>query len=190
MKKKISIITAYTLLGFFVLTLILCAVININFRPEMKLPVYADGDQIEISVPGTSKYQSNKDEINYDKFVKKFNNSFKLTILYSLFSGHLGNEIEVGEDQTTEPSYAGYKVQFTFMQPQELKKNGKVVPIADNSPDAITFSGIVFDVAEGKGLTKVDLFFIIGEGKYKKVSSIANFDGLYKHISEISMFKD
>ena len=190
MKKKISQIVSYAVLAVIVVGLILCATINLNFRPEMKLPNVSKGDRIEISVHGTSQTDSSNENINYNEFNKKFDDSFKLTILYSIFSGHVGNELIIGEISSNEPTYNGYKVQFTFNELQELKKGGKPVKIADNSNTSLKFDGLIFDVQESKGLGNVDLYFILENNKLQKVTTIANFDELYKYISELSIFEN
>lgn len=188
MKKKISQIVTYSLLGVVVLGFILCSIIKINFRPEMKLPTTADNDKIQISVSGTAKVESSDENINYKTFTSKFDDSFKLTILYSLFSGKIGNEMVIDETKS-EPSYTGYKVQFIYAQTQTLKKDGKEVPIADNSNTPITYNSVVFDVPQDKGLVETNIYFYnTSETNYYKLTVFANFDNLYTYISEISMF--
>lgn len=188
MKKKISQIVTYSILAVVVLGFILCSIIKINFRPEMNLPLIANGDKIQISLSGTAKVESSDENIKYSEFTTKFDDSFKLTVLYSVFSGKISEELNVDETKS-EPSYMGYKVQFIFAQEQTLKKDGKDVPIADNSSTPITFNSLIFDVAKDKGLTDVNLYFYKnGETKYYKVTTVANFDDLYSYISEIPMF--
>lgn len=188
MKKKISQIVAYSLMAVIVLGVILCAIIQINFKPEMNLPALAQGDKIQISLDGTSKIESSNEIINYDKFVTKFNDSFKLTVLYSMFSGHMGNSVEIGEE-TSEPAYNGFKVEFIYGTEQTLKKNGETIYIAQNSTIPVTYKEVVFDVAKDKGLTNVKLYFKVGTDKYRQVTTIANFDRLYEYIADISMFE-
>ena len=191
MKKKISQIVAYSVLSVVVLGLVLCAIIKINFRPEINLPNLASGDKIQISLDGTSKVESSDENINYKQFLNKFDDSFKLTILYSVFSGRVGSELEVQETKTA-PTYNGFKVQFIYTETQTLKKDGKdVTSGAVNSNTPVTFNTLVFDVAEARGLGEVSLYFYTsGEEEYYKVTTIANFDSLYAYISEISMFAE
>ena len=42
MKKKISQIISFTVLAVVVLAVVLCAVIKLDFMPQMRLPVYPD----------------------------------------------------------------------------------------------------------------------------------------------------
>lgn len=191
MKKKISQIVAYSVLGVVVLGLVLCAIIKVNFRPEINLPIIANGDKIQISLDGTAKVESSDDNIKYKQFLNKFDDSFKLTILYSVFSGRIGSELEI-EETTTAPTYNGFKVQFIYTETQTLKKDGKAVTSgAVNSNTPVTFNTLIFDVAEGRGLGEVSLYFYTnGEEEYYKVTTIANFDSLYTYISEIPMFAE
>ena len=191
MKKKISQIVAYTLLGVVVLGFVLCAIIKINFKPEINMPNLANGDKIQISLTGTSKVESSDENIVYDKFMNKFNNSFELTVLYSVFSGKINSELDI-QKTSIKPSYNGYKVQFIYSETQTLKKDGKdVTSDAVNSNTPVTFNRVLFDVAEGKGLGEVVLYFYTeGDSLFYKVTTIANFDGLYSYISDIPMFAD
>lgn len=191
MKKKISQIVAYSVLGVVVLGLVLCAIIKLNFRPEIRMPMVADGDKIQISVSGTSKVESSDENIKYNTFLNKFDDSFKLTILYSLFSGKIGSELEIKET-TSAPSFSGFKVQFIYAETQTLTKNGKEVTSgAVNSNTPVKYNTVVFDVTDAKGLGQVNLYcYINGDDSYYRINTIANFDGLYNYISEIPMFAE
>ncbi len=195
MKKKISQIIAYSLMGAIVLGIILCAIIQINFKPNMNLPSLEKGDKIQISIDGTTQGESSHENINYNEFVRIFNDSFKLTVLYSMFSGHLGNSVKISPELKSEISFNGYKVEFFYGEEQTLKKDGKEVYIAENSNIPVKYKNVVFDVAQDKGLTKVNLYFEVlnsesSKVQYRQVETIANFDRLYNYISEISMFAD
>ena len=148
MKKKISQIVIYAVLAVVVVGLILCSIIKINFKPQMALPTLNDG-AIEISVAGQAKYESISTKEDYNAFTSKFNNGFKLTILYSLFSGKIGQELKINK-VTSDPTFSGYKVQFVYNQSQTLKKDGKPVMTADNSNTPITYDRVVFDVQDGR----------------------------------------
>lgn len=188
MKNKIGQIATYAVLGVIILGLILCSVIKISFRPEMSLPSITAGDKIEISLSGTAKIESSEENINYNKFIEKFNNSFKLSILYSLFSGKVGRETKVDETKTA-PTYNGFTVKFIFAELQTLKKDGKELTVANNSNTTIKYNTIAFDVIEEKGLKSTILYFYEnGKTTYYTLTSIANFDSLYNYIKNIPMF--
>lgn len=188
MKNKIAQITTYVVLGVVVIGLILCSVIKVSFRPEMSLPSLTAGDKIEISLTGTAKIESSDENINYDKFIQKFDDSFKLTILYSVFSGKMGSETKIDETKTA-PSYNGFTVKFIFSELQTLKKDGKELTVANNSSTPIKYNTIAFDVVEDLGLTSTTLYFYEnGKTTYYQLTSIANFDSLYSYIKDIPMF--
>lgn len=189
MKKKISSLVLYLVLGVVVLGLVLCAIIKINFKPELQVPIANSVGQIQISANnGTSKNEANKESIDVEKFNNKFNSSFELSILYSLFSGKIGNSMKL-EKQTTVPSVTGYKVEFIYTEDAVLVINGKEQTIATNSTTPIKYNRVVFGVEEGKGLKGINFYYYInGEKEYYKVTTIGNFDSLYNYISTLSMF--
>ena len=189
MKKKISQIVMYSVLGIVVLGLILCSIIKINFKPEMQVPVTTAVGKIQIETStGTSAVDSSNENINTQKFADKFNSSFELTILYSVFSGKISNEIQI-DKQTNAPSFSGFKVQFIYAESHTLKKGGKDVMVADNSNTPIKYNRVLFDVTSGGGLKKTSIYFYTnGETNYYKLTTIANFDELYKYISNMPMF--
>lgn len=190
MKKKISQIILYLVLGVVVLGLVLCAVIKVNFKPEIQVPMTDAIGQIEITTTdGTSKVESSKENIDVKKFNNLFNSSFELSVLYSLFSGKLGSEMEVTK-LTKEPTVSGYKVQFLYTEDVNLVINGKEQTIANNSTTPIKYNRVVFGVEAEKGLTNVALYFYQQgtTNTYYKVSTIANYNSLYNFISDLSMF--
>ena len=193
--KKISQIIAYSLMAVIVLGIILCAIIQINFKPNMNLPLLENGDKIQISVDENNKSESSNEIINYKEFVRIFDDSFKLTVLYSMFSGHLGNSAEIAPDLKSEPTYVGFKVEFFYGKEQTLKVDGKEVYIAENSNIPVKYKKVVFDVAKDKGLTDVKIYFEVSNSEsstvqYRQIKTVANFDRLYKYISEMTMFAE
>lgn len=189
MKKKISQIIAYSVLAVVVLAFVLCSIIKVSFKPEVNMPLEAEVGKVQISTTdGTSKVESNSNNINLQEFNKKFNNAFELTVLYSVFSGKMGKEVE-REKLNELPKQTGFKVQFIYNELQTLKVDGKTVYVADNSTTPIKFNMVVFSVEEGKGLANVNMYFYTnGESAIYELSTIANFDSLYNHISNMSMF--
>ena len=191
MKKKISQIVAYSVLGVLVVGLILCAVLKLDFKPDINIPLTTTQGTISISVTdGTNIGESHENQINYQKFAEKFDESFKLTVLYSLFSGKIGTELVVSDKLTTKPSVGGYKVTIYYTPNEDetlqtLKYKGKDIKYSEIS-SAITFDRILFGVEEGKGLTDTNLYFYTtGKSTYYKVTALANFDELYTYIDNI-----
>ena len=81
------------------------------------------------------------------------------------------------------------EVQFIYAESHTLKKGGKDVMVADNSNTPIKYNRVLFDVTSGGGLKKTSIYFYTnGETNYYKLTTIANFDELYKYISNMPMF--
>ena len=188
MKKKISQIIAFSVLAVVVLAIVLCAVIKLDYMPQMKLPEYPEVIQITDGEAGAITQSLTGDE--YKTFVKKFNDSFKLSVLYSLFSGKLGKSIS-SPKKVTSVTKGGYQVVFMFSSEQVLKDNGKEVTIANNSSETVKFTRLQFYVQPEKGLNEdVTLYFYTDSSSYYAVTTMANFDDLYNFIKEIPMFAD
>lgn len=189
MKKKISQIILYSVLGVVVLAFILCSVLKISFKPEMKVPTSSTVGKIQISTTdGTARVESSNENIGVEKFNSKFNSAFELSVLYSLFSGRMNNEVK-REKLTELPARVGYEVLFIYNEQQVLKVNGEEVMEADNSVNPIKYNRVVFSVENEKGLAETSLYFYTNGTKgYYKLTTIANFDGLYDYISDMSMF--
>lgn len=189
--KKISQIIAYTILGVLVVGLVLTAVLKKSFAPNIAIPAHSAGG-IEISVPNMAKYEGLGDEEDYNEFVKLYNSSFELTILYSIFSGKISREQTITNNGTTAPSYTnGYVVTFLYPQDQEIKVNGEVWHESVNSNTPITYKKVTFNILEGRGLTTTYIYFYNSENNsYYKLTTLANFDALYNFVSELPMFAE
>ena len=188
MKKKISQIVAFSVLALLVIAIVLCAVIKLNYMPEMKLPEYPDVIQI-TDTEACGKYKALKGD-EFNTFVTKFSDSFKLSVLYSLFSGKLGQSI-ASPKKVTDLNKGGYEVVFTFAE-QVLKDNGKEVTVAKNSTETVKFNSLKFYVSENKGLSDdITLYFYMNnQTYYYSITAIANFDDLYDFINNMSPFAD
>lgn len=190
--KKISQIVLYSLLGAVVLAVILCSFIKISFKPQVNMPTTAQVGKVQIvATSGVAQTESNFENIKIEEFNKKFNSAFELSVLYSLFSGKIGNGVVMEDDLSALPNGNGYKVLFIYHEDQTLKIDGKEVPIADNSSTPVKYNRVVFYVTENAGLGDVTMYFYTQDsGKYYVLKTIANFDELYKHISQMSMFAE
>lgn len=195
MKKKISQIIAYVVLGIVVVGLVLTAVLKKDFAPNINVPTYNAGQgDIFIEQKGSgAKYDglSSKDEKVYNEFVAKYNNSFKLTILYSVFSGEISRKQEIENYGKDAPTFTdGFVVTFNFNEKQTLKSNGKVYYESVNSKTETLYTKVFFVVENAKGLTTKNIYFYSQENaRYYKLTTLANFDDLYNYISNFDMFK-
>ena len=189
--KKISQFIAYGLVGLLAVAVILCAIIKLDYKPEMQMPNLNAGEKIQIEKVGTSMVDAYNDNINATKFIKEFENSFKLTVLHSLFSGNINNAINTEKQAVTSPTFNEYQVMFVYNETQTLTQNGEPVYIADNSSTPITYDKVFFSVYETNGVETVTLYFYNkATKKYKPVETIANFDGLYDMIQNMTMFAE
>lgn len=189
--KKISQIVAYTLLGIVVIGLILSAVLKKDFAPNISIPSYVSGG-VEISEAGLAKYDGLSDKDNYNRFVNEYNNSFKLTILYSVFSGKISREQNISNYGKTSPSlYNGFVVTFNYPENQVLKTNGTIYHEATNSDDEVLFKKVFFAVESDKGLTAHKIYFYSeANSAYYELETLANFDSLYNLIRQLPMFAE
>jgi len=192
MKKRISQIIAFCVLAAVVLSVVFCAIIKIDFMPQMKLPEYPEVIQITDAEAG-GIYESLSED-TYKNFVIKFNDSFKLSVLNSLFSGKIGKKIETPVYTSKNPntiSGSGYQVLFVFAEEQTLKDNGKEVTVAKNSTETVKFNRLKFYVEADKGLNEnITLYFYNNLSYYYSIKTMANFDALYNFIKDIPMFAD
>lgn len=189
--KKISQIIAYSVLGVLVLGLILCSILKISFKPELCVPTTEEVGKVKISTTdGTTRVESNSDNIGISTFENKFNSAFEITVLSSLFSGRIGSKVERNK-LTSLPKSTGYEVLYIYNEEQVLKVDGKEVPVADNSTTPIKYNRVVYSVNGNTGLSKVSLYFYTeGIASYYQITTYANFNDLYDYISNITMFKD
>ena len=188
--KKINQIIAYTLLGVVLLGLVLTAILKKDFSPNIDL----SKGQVFIEQAGSgAKYDglTSKDEKVYNEFVKTYNNSFKLTVLYSIFSGRISRQQEIENYGKDAPTFSnGFVITINFGEAQTLKSNGKVYYESTNSDTETLYKKVFFVVENGKGLTtKYIYFYCDANSRYYRLRTLANYDDLYKFISEMDMFK-
>lgn len=190
--KKISQIIAYSILGIVVLGLVLTAILKKDFSPNINVPAYNNGTgDIFINSADDLKHEglSSKDEKEYDKFVKLYNDSFKLTILYSVFSGEISKKQEITNYGKTKPQLSsGLIVTFNYSQNQILRSNGETY-YESKSSDEVLYKQVFFAVENDKGLTTKKIYFYSeNNSSYYQLTTLANFDSLYDYISEFPAF--
>ncbi len=186
--KKISQIIAYSLLGIVVLGLVLTAVLKKDFSPNISMP-NEQGICIMRESPSASDGLGN--ETDYNKFITEYKNSFKLTILYAIFSGEINKKQEVKYYGKTEPfNSSDIVVYFSYSSEQILKANGQVWIDSVNSDTEIKYKKVAFKVEKGKGLTTQSIYFETTNNSYYVLTTLANYDSLYDFISTLTMFKE
>ena len=170
--------------------ILLASIIKLDFKPKMQT-LSKDTDAIQISdVDVPSKYLALSDEEQYKSFVNKYNDSFKLSIMYSLFSGMLSTKVEMTK-LDSEPIYTDYKVEFIYGEEHTLYNNNEAVTKSDNSSNLVTYNRITFSLQEGTGLSNVYVYYYKeGTSLYYRFKTKANLDALYDFVSNISTFKN
>ncbi len=187
--KKINQIIAYTLLGVVLLGLVLTAILKKDFSPNIDL---SKGELFIEEKGSGAKYDglTSKDEKVYNEFVKTYNDSFKLTILYSIFSGKISRKQEIENYGKDAPTFSnGFVITINFGEAQTLKSNGKVYYESTNSDTPTLYKKAFFVVEDGKGLTTKYIYFRSETNRYYRLTTLANFDELYKNINQMDMFK-
>ena len=177
------------MLGVVILGLVLTAVLKKDFSPNIDL----SKGEIFIKEAGSGMKEdglTSKDEKVNKEFVKTYNDSFKLTILYSVFSGKISRKQQIENIGKDEPSInEGYVITINFGEAQTLKTNGKVYYESVNSDTKTFYKKVFFAVENEKGLTTKYIYFRSEENKYYRLTTLANFDDLYKYINQMDMFK-
>ena len=183
--KKISQIAAYSVICIFVLAIIACGIIKVDNKPKMEA-----GYSIQITDTEATNIGEKISDENVIVFNKKFNESFKISVLYALFSGRLNNKVEMVGTESNLPTFNGYKVQLIYNEENTLYDNGKVVTKSNGSSEAVKYDTVVLSVSQNN-LNNVDLYYYLHteSNKYYKFSTIANFDELYNFIAELPNFK-
>jgi len=187
--KKISQIILYTVLGVVVLGLILTSVLKKDFAPNIAVPTHTSKG-IEIRSANVAQYDGLSNEEKYNEFVDIYSDSYKLTILYSVFSGEISRKQEISNYGKKAPDIKnGYIVTFNYSEPQTLKVNGEDYIESVNSNTKTTYNKVVFNVLENKGLrSSLIYFYSLENDTWYKLTTLANFDSLYDFISELSIF--
>lgn len=188
MKKKISQIISFTVLAVVVLAVVLCAVIKLDFMPQMRLPVYPEVIQITDSEANARTLSLTGED--FDKFVTTFNDGFKMSVLSALFSGKLGASISTPK-KVTSTTKSGYVVVFMYNEEQELTDNGEPVKTGKQSTETVKFTRVMFSIQAEKGLNEeTSLYFYKDTTSYYQITTLANFDSLYEFITNLSMFAE
>ncbi len=186
--KKISKIIAYTLLCLVVVGFGLMAIIKKDFSPNIKLPSY-EISSIQIIQENPKKTDGLGKKSDYDAFVNEYENSFKLTILYSLFSGEISREQKVEYLKSKPSTSSSIVVDITYSVDQTLMCNGKVYEEGSGNKTEIKYRKVFFVVEGEKGLETKKIYFQSTNNSYYQLTTLANFDGLYSFIMGLNMFK-
>ena len=148
-KKKKLLISILSLSFIFLisLTIILLAVINVDLRPS----VITNPSSIYFNGQSTVQYDKNDSE--YEEFMKEYNKAFNSSYLTSIFSGRLGGYEIIEEHLTTLPEEVKNENYVTFLYKSEedyitlTKSDGKTYYSKYNSNYSIDFYEVTFKLS-------------------------------------------
>ena len=177
--KKFIQITSYVLLSALVIAFVCIAVIKKDFAPN-----FATANTIAIDDVKTAKHESSH-TINKNEFMKAYGNSFKMTILNSIFTGSINKSHKVSEIDKVSKFSEGYKITMLYDEDQVLKVNGEeyLETSANSSPTNVKYRKVVFNVLQDKGLVENAFYIYTTEESYYKVTTLSNFDNLFDKIT-------
>lgn len=188
MKKKLGIIITVSVVGILVLSTIILSVVSKNYKPEFETTA------IEIKVTNTDgdeyfggKAYSNEQKENYEEFLSIFDSAFKQSILASMFSGKMNNQIEIDYTGTSEPTSSTYKVELRFVSTL-LKLDGQAYKLTSSDTEKY-FTSIIFFVDEVSGYNAFEIYAKVQIDEdsigYYKITTLANQYQMYNFLTEL-----
>ncbi len=187
MKKKIILWVSLGLVLLLALAVILLAVLKKDYSPEFDLSPKA----ITITDSSSKNYynyfanDNENEKVMFEKLISQYNDSMKQSILASMFSGHLSNNVEISL-KSSAPTLTGYKVTLDFKADMTLKKDGKNFVYGTDSSKTIVFSEVMFAIDETKGYHEFNIYAIEHvdtKTNYYEITTLANTYELYQTIS-------
>lgn len=169
-RKRIATISALSLAFLLALCVIVLAVIPVSLKPKCVSFGFN-----EVFMCGTNR-AFDKDDKNYDKFMKYYNKAFSQNCLSALFSGGLDIEIEEpydlvsGDSYTTIKNRAGdgnrlIRLRFSSNTPQIVtKQNGSKYLSKWGSPNiwdkVLKFTDAYVVISPEKGVNETMIYII------------------------------
>lgn len=189
MKKKILIIVSLALVVALIATTIVLAVVKKSYMPEFDLTpqtvrIVRQSDNAEFE---SSESHSSKEK--FENVVKLFDDSFKQSVLGSIFGGNSSKRIDI-ELVSKLPSFdEGYTFTFDYKADMVLKKDGKNFVYGTNTDKQIKFRQVIFNITDTNGFNQICLYAkeIVGSNTYYyEIETIANVSALYDYMSELT----
>ena len=193
MKKKIILGVSLGLVVAIVISVITLACVQKSYQPEFdltpkKLIVLeeATDDYYEAGVSlSTSQEQ-------FEKIQELFEKSFKQSVLTSIFTGNISNDVKVNSNGTGElgvPSFKeGYTITFDYKAQMCLKENGEKITKGTYSEENVLFQTVMVNIVETEGFEKISLYALeeIGGKTYRhEITTIADTSELYDYLTEL-----
>ncbi len=182
MRKKLGLLITIALVGLVVVTTIILGVVKKDYSPS----VQTNYQSVIITNTNDSNfnYAGGKldEKESYNKIVELYNNSFKQSILASLFSGNLSNEITVTYSSGSVPSMSGYKIVWA------LNSEGEKIKLTNNLETEYVINKLTIGIEDSNSFKSVVIYANIKDSTvtHLKITTKANFEALYDYLEELS----
>jgi hypothetical protein len=184
MKGKIGLILTLALIGVVVVGTILLGVFKIDYSANMEMPV----NSIQINKAANDDFivvnKTSEDKTIFDEVIKFYNNSFKQSVLASVFSGNVGTkaivEFRSGSYSSQLNNTSGHKLVIALTQ------SGVSLKETDGNKE-YNISEIAMGVENKEGFNTVTIYGkIVGPTtSYVEIITKANVKSLYDYITEL-----
>ena len=190
-KKKIIISSVSLALVFIIaLAVILLAVIKVDLKPS----VVENPSAIYFNGNSSIQYDNNDEE--YKEFIKRYDDSFRVSVLTGLFSNNLKDyEIVETRDSSSQslPSTVTSGNYVTFLYKAGnitlVKKDGTTYYSIFNSNNSIDFYEVSFALSDDNAIKDMSMYLKYKTGvteRYVEVKLKGNTFNLNKYYEEIN----
>lgn len=179
MKKKLVLLTTLILVGVIVVATVILGLVKKDYSPS----VQTNFQSVTITNSGNSSFSRSFGRLDegkeFDKIVEEYNNSFKQSMLASLFSGNSSNKITV-EHSYSIPSMSGYKMLWT------LNQNGEEIMTTDTEK-LEKVNELIVGVEDSNSFKQVTIYARIqnSTNTYLKITTKANFEALFDLLEDL-----
>lgn len=187
MKKKIIISVSLGIVAVLIATTLVLALVKKSYKPEFDLAPKTVTIVQELDDKEFESSASHSTSKKFEKIVNLFDESFKQSVLASIFSGNSSNKVEISLVSKLPTFSEGYTVTFDYKADMVLKKDGKDFIYGTNSDKQIKVQKIILNVVETNGFDQVFLYAkeVVGVNTYYyEITTTANFDSLYSYIGQ------
>lgn len=184
MKGKIGLIAAIALTLVLVATTVVLGVVQKDYAPS----VQTNYQSVTITKAGdpSFNYTAGKldDGEDFEKVVGLYNNSFKQSMLASIFSGNNSNKISVVYESGSVPQISsGYKMVWF------LNSQGEKVNLTNNLQTEYLVNKLTVAVEDSNGFKTTTIYANIvdsGVNAHIRIATIANFEALYDYLETLN----
>lgn len=183
--SRIISVIMLVILSLLAVGIIACAIVpknyNINLNSPDRIVIYTDDDSSDQST-----YYAGSDE--YKKIISLYNDSFKTSLMGSLFQGKLTASAKIVEGYVSLSSIDKVYIEFVYDESQKVTLNGteyKASIISDTS-----YRSIFIEVNSSSSLTEVNAYVRYKDTQensysYLRYSTYAAQADLYDYITSL-----